>query len=304
MGDGLAGGVHPEDAAGLLQPVVALVASVAEGPPLRTRPVWQADRLTFRTSTGGATTTSGGGPSRPRAAAEGSPAGPCPPAGRGTHCRQQRGGWPGSRERGQQPRRAGGAREGSDHGAVGRWASPRFDRLPRRRRQARSTDPVLPAGGSGRRSLGHPAGTGAAQVSRAGRTAVSWSGVRRRDGCGLVRTARLCPKSHHPRPIRRASRRRISTMREHGARCGVLERPVRPTRATAAPSPATIPATDLGRRAHDLGLPGHEVAKLGRWTPCLSGRRARSMPRSTARRAATPTPSRSSTTSARRTSTA
>ena len=56
-------------------------------------------------------------------------------------------------------------------------------------------------------------------------------------------------------------------MREHGARCGALERPVRPARATGAAHPVTIPATDLGRRAHDLGLRGHEVAKLGGGPP-------------------------------------
>ena len=173
------------------------------------------------------------------------------------------------------------------------------------RRQARSTDPVLPAGGSGRHSLGHPAGTGAAQVSRAGRTAVSWSGVRRRDGSRIGASGASVSEVTSPAADPPGERRRISTMREHGARCGVLERPVRPARATARhPRDHPRPLTGLGRRAHDLGLPGHEVAKLGRWTPCLSGRPARSMPRSTARRAATPRPSRSSTTCARRTSTA
>jgi hypothetical protein len=143
---------------------------------------------------------------------------------------------------------------------------------------------------------------GTANATRSENAATGHSG-RRRDGCGLVRTVCLCPKSHHPRPIHRANGGESAPcgnmVRAAASWSGRSGRPGRPRAIAAA-----TPASGLGRRPHDLGLPGHEVAKLGRWTPCLSGRRARSMPRSTARRAATPTPSRSSTTCARRTSTA
>ena len=213
----------------------------------------------------------------------------------------QRGGWPGSRERGQQPRRAGGAREGSDHGAVGRWASPRFDRLPRQggRRGARTQ--CSPPGGPVDAPWAIPRGRGrhrSPERARACRLLVGRSGVgTAADWCERVR---LCLMSLHPSadPPESAGWR-ITTMREHGARCGVLERPVRP------PGAARVPVGPRPSRARTWAA-----------VPTISASRPRTGPTRTVdpasavagrdrcrapwpRPAATPRPSRSSTTCAR-----
>ena len=197
---------------------------------------------------------------------------PCPPAGRGRNCRQPVGGWPGSRERGQQPRRAGGLGGVGPRcrGAMGvsRGSTGCPGRGGRRGARTQCSPPggpvdapwAIPRGRGRRRS---PERAGLPSLGRA-------FGV----GTAAVGAPALCARSHITRG--RSAGRAGGESRA----CGNMVRAAaswsgRSGRQGDRRRPATIAAADLGRRAHDLALPGHEVAKLERWTPCLSGRRAR-----------------------------
>ncbi len=146
---------------------------------------------------------------------------------------------------------------------MGRWASPRFDRLPRRRRQARSTDPGAPRRGV-RSTLPGPSrgdggGTGLPSGPGCRLLVGSSASGRLRIGANGVSVSEVTSPAADPP----GERRRISTMREHGARCGVLERPVRPARATAR-----------HRRGH---------SRIGPGPPCARSRLAAPLPAARAR---------------------
>ena len=198
MGDGLAGGEDAEDAAGLLgmSVVVAPWAPSPSGAPTPHRASVAGRSLTFRTARVVLTTTRVASAADPEprtkahrwALARRPAGGPLPSAV---------GGWPSSRSVASSPGRLAEP-GGVGHGAVGRRACRGATGCPRPRRHAGSMHLSAPRRGV-RSTLPRavPRGRGAAQVSRAGRTAVAGPAFGVGTAAHLVRTARL-GRSHLP----------------------------------------------------------------------------------------------------------